>query len=75
MEGKMEVYIEWLLANAMLIIGIIIVLYGLKKVYKRQTWGITTLAIGVIIIVMFYTMEDWEHILRSFRSAWESAFR
>lgn len=71
----MEVYIEWLLANAMLIAGILIILYALKKVYKRETWGITFLAIGVVVIVLFYTVEDWEHILRAFRSAWESAFR
>jgi hypothetical protein len=71
----MEVYIEWLLNNAMLIVGILVVLYGLRKVYKRKSWGITTLAIGVVIIVLFYTVDDWEHILRSFRSAWESAIR
>jgi hypothetical protein len=75
MEGNMEDLILWVLNNALLIIGILIVLYGLKMVYRGDNWGIWILSVGVVLIVMFFTVDDWGHLLTAFRSAWESAIR
>jgi len=71
----LEDLIMWALNNAMLIIGIMIVLYGLRKLYRGDNWGIWILSVGVVVIVMFFTVDDWSHLLTSFRSAWESAVR
>ncbi len=71
----MEFYAEWLLANAMLFVGILFIFNALKKIYRRDDWGMTLLAIGVIIVLLCHAVDDWDHILAAFRTAWETAFK
>ena len=63
----------WILEDVFLIFGLILFVFGLIRIIKRKDKGFLIMLTGIILLLIFYWMADWDALMAIFREGQEAA--